>query len=239
MNKNSILLALFFFVNSFLFSQYTKKDCYIGINLGTNGLGGQFGYAIHPRLNVRINSSYLQADFKDELIEKKGLIEKEDELLNKWNIDVSSFLIGTVIDFKPFTNVEFLRISAGVFYNSFSANYNSSYSYSDMNKGLNFDAGKLQLNVTTTPIKPYIGVLIGVPSNNKRINFLAEIGTMFQQSPTARFTGSGMIGPTVSQEPLVQKNISNYNFHPSVSFQLNYRFKGSNSTETKKEQINN
>ena len=220
MNKNSILLVLFFFVNSFLFSQYTKKDSYIGINMGTNGLGGQFGYALNPRLNLRINSSFLQADYKDELIEKKG----EEVLLNKWNIDVSSFLIGTVIDFKPFTNVEFLRISAGVFYNSFSANYNSSYSYSVSNNGLNLDLGKLQLNVTTTPIKPYIGVLLGIPSNTKKINFVVEIGTMFQQSPTARFTGSGMIGPTVSQEPLVQKNISNYNFHPSLSFQLNYRF---------------
>ena len=224
MNKNSILLALFFFVNSFLFSQYTKKDCYIGINMGTNGLGGQFGYALHPRFNLRLSSSYLQAKYNDQLIESTNLIRKGDKLSNDWNIDLSSFSLGAITDIKPFKNKDFLRISVGLFYTSFSANYTGNYSYSDAAYGLNFDAGQLQLGLTTTPIKPYIGLLLGKPSGTKKINFSVELGTMFQAAPIAHFTGKGMIGPTATQESRVQSNISNYNFYPMLSFQLNYRF---------------
>lgn len=236
MKKKILLLFLSVLANSILSAQYKKKDSYLGINLGTNGLGIQYGYTLNPRINLRLSSSYLSTDYSDDFIERKNLIQPGDFLMNNWNINVSSVSIGTLIDIKPFINSEFIRVSLGVFYNSFTANYNSNYSYSDIKKGLNFDAGTLKLNVTTTPIKPYIGILLGTPSDSKRVNFSIEMGTMFQQSPTARFTGEGMVGPTASQEPLVQKNVSNYNFYPSLSFQLNYRFKCANNTESKKEQ---
>jgi hypothetical protein len=236
MSRKTILFALVLIVNSFLFSQYAKNDSYFGLTLGTNGIGAQLGYTINPRINLRISSSYLSTDYSDDFIERKNLINTGDFLMNKWNINVSSVSIGTLIDIKPFINSEFVRVSLGVFYNSFTANYNSNYSYSDTKKGLNFDAGTLKLNVTTAPIKPYIGLLLGTPSDSKRVNFSIEMGTMFQQSPNARFTGEGMVGPTASQEPIVQKNVSNYNFYPTLSFQLNYRFKCSNKTESKTEQ---
>jgi len=223
--------------NSILFSQYKKRDTYLGVNMGTNGLGIQCGYSIHPRLNLRLSSSYLSAEYSDNFIERENLIQPGDFLTNNWKANVSSVSIGTLIDFKPFPNSEFIRVSMGLFYNSFSADYTSNYSYSDTKKGLNFDAGTLKLNMTTTPVKPYIGLILGTPSDSKRINFSVEMGTMFQQSPNARFTGEGMVGPTASQEPLVQQNVSNYNFYPSLSFQLNYRFKCAKNTESKKEQI--
>lgn len=236
MKTKIYLFFLFVAANSVLFAQYKKKDSYLGINAGTNGLGAQFGYTLHPRLNLRLSSSFISAKYNDDFIERENLIVTGDFLKNEWNVNVSSISIGTLIDFKPFVNTEFIRFSLGLFYNSFSADYTSNYSYSDTKKGLNFDAGTLKLNVTTTPIKPYIGILLGAPSDSKRVNFTIEMGTMFQQSPNARFTGDGMVGPTASQEPLVQKNVSNYNFYPSLSFQLNYRFKCTDNSETKKEQ---
>ena len=236
MKKKILLIFLSLLANSILSAQYKKKDSYLGVNIGTNGLGIQYGYTLNPRINLRISSAYLTTDYSDEFIERKNLIQTGDFLMNKWNINVSSVSIGALIDIKPFINSEFVRVSLGVFYNSFTANYNSYYSYSDIKKGLNFDAGTLRLNVTTAPIKPYIGILLGTPSDSKRVNFIIEMGTMFQQSPNARFTGEGMVGPTASQEPLVQKNVSNYNFYPTLSFHLNYRFKCSDNIETKKEQ---
>lgn len=236
MKKTMLLLCTFLILYNHSFSQYSRKDAYLGINAGTNGIGLQFGYTLHPRLNLRLSSSFLSVGYNDDFIERKDLIKPGDFLKNEWDINVSSASIGTLIDFKPFVNSEFIRISLGVFYNSFTANYNSNYSYSDTKKGLNFDAGTLKLNVTTTPIKPYIGIVLGTPSNTKKVNFSVEMGTMIQQSPNAKFTGDGMVGPTASQEPLVQKNVSNYNFYPSLSFQINYRFKSANKSETKKEE---
>ena len=230
--KKTLIITLLLLTTTVSFSQYNKKDFYIGINMGTNGLGGQFGYVLHPRFNLRLSSSYLQAKYNDQLIESTNLIRKTDKLSNDWNIDLSSFSLGAITDIKPFINNDFLRISLGLFYTSFSANYTGNYSYSDADYGLNFDAGQLQLDFTTTPIKPYIGLLLGKPSVTKKINFSVELGTMFQATPIAHFTGKGMIGPTATQESRVQSNISNYNFYPILSFQLNYRFNSKTKIES-------
>jgi len=56
MKKKILLMFLSLLANSILSAQYKKKDSYLGVNIGTNGLGIQYGYTLNPRINLRISS---------------------------------------------------------------------------------------------------------------------------------------------------------------------------------------
>lgn len=184
------------------------------LKIGTTGITPEISYRLNPRLNVRGSISFLSYNKKDIVSFDQGT----DKVQMQYDSKSVLGNAGVLIDYYPFK--KFVAINAGLFYNFNSLDLTflpkSDIKFND--KIFTPDeAGTLNLKVNYNKIAPYIGLSFGNP-NNKKVNFMLDIGTLFTGSPLITMSGTGSIEPTASQAPQLQQNLKPAYLYPVFRF---------------------
>lgn len=199
----------------------------IGVSGGTLGLGVEAVYGINDHFNVR--GGIHNYDYSVE-------IDDDDDELN-YEGDLTLDNLGLGIDYHPWAGS--FRLSAGV---QISDNRIVATAICDDLSGCDFgdqpnvvpngDSATVDIDLTGT--HPYLTFGWGnAASNGMRFGFFADIGVMFQGSPTVTVTAS-CSGPGAQQicdseaadeEDELQEDADDFEVYPIVNLGLRWRFK--------------
>ncbi len=215
--KKQILLGVLCLISTLSLAQAdsAKMSNYFGVQFGSLGIGGQYVHPIHPRWNLRATGSYFSMSL-DQTVEATNYTESRT-----YNATLGGGAL--IADFSFLKSTPNWKLAMGAFYQINKVGVNSSYLYK--RNGETGDAGTLDLTFTTMPVNPYLGLVWGNFRTKKKVFFTLELGTMFHGTPNVDFTGSGLIEATTLQKPIIEDNVSNYNWFPYANFQINYKLR--------------
>lgn len=224
-----ISLFFFFFLTSFILvaaikhdtSSYVKIDN-IGLNLSSRGFGAELGLKLRKRdeYGIRVNVAYLSFTKPQSIKMDKG---------SSLDIfpQVSSVVIGGLIDYHPFKNKIF-RLTGGVSYEiiqRYDVSFNSS-------TGLNLgglviasdDFGDIQFGIKWNRLRPYLGLGFGKLNTKKKLSVGLDIGVSYMGNPKLKLQYEGFLETTTIDEELkkIEKNMRGYSYYPYLAFQLRY-----------------
>lgn len=191
-----------------------KGNMTIGVQVGSLGPGLQFTYTVNSKLNLRAVGSFMKLNYSTEFDESQ--VHTSEKIMAKTGV------IGLISDWNVF-NKQWFRLSGGVVYNFNQLIDTRNYVYTKTTPS--YDVGSLTLDFTTMKVNPYLGIVLGRQNQDKKVNFLVELGTLYHGQPKVNFTGEGRIGATSEQVDVVKSNVSNYAFYPVLNLQLNVKIK--------------
>ena len=184
------------------------------LKIGTTGITPEISYRLNPRFNVRGSISLLPYSKKEIVSFDQGT----DKVQMQYNGKVLLGNAGVLIDYYPFKKI--VAINAGLFYN-FSSLDLALIPKSDIKFNDKIftpeETGTLNLKVNYNKIAPYFGLSFGNP-NNKKTNFMLDIGALYTGSPIITMSGTGSIEPSASQAPKLQENLKPAYLYPVFRF---------------------
>lgn len=217
MNAKTSILAFLLVVVCYPLTAVGQQAA-VALRAGTLGPGLEVHVGVMPSLNVRVGGTYLPVNLS-------GTFEEED---TQFGYDVSSqALSGSArVDWNP---VGGLRVSGGLVFNSTSAE-------ASVEARSNFTAGQR----TFTPaqmgslsadlsyknkIEPYLGLGYGNPiREGKRFGFLVDLGVIYSGPAEVEMSGTGMIGPTTDQQPVINDALEGVKIYPVFNLGVSYAF---------------
>ncbi|WP_435354452.1 hypothetical protein [Emticicia sp. SJ17W-69] len=204
----------------------------IGLNLSSRGFGAELGLKLREKneYSLRVNVAYLSFTKPQSIKMDKG---------SSLDIfpQVSSVVIGSLIDYHPFKNKIF-RLTGGFTYEIIQR-YNVLFNSST---GLNLgglviasdDFGEIQFGIKWNRFRPYLGVGVGKYSTKKAISVGFDVGVSYMGRPKLNLGYEGFLETTTIDEEIkkIEKNMRGYSFYPYLAFQLRYNI---NPKDKKKE----
>jgi hypothetical protein len=216
----SLYLFLFFFP-AITFAQNpqskpitSSKKIVALLKIGTTGVTPEVSYRLNPRFNVRSSVSLLPYNKKEIVSFDQGT----EKVQMQYDGKVLLGNAGVLIDYYPFKKI--VAINTGIFYNfnSFDVALLPKSDIKFNNKIFTPDeTGTLNLKVNYNKVAPYLGLSFGNP-NNKKTNFMLDIGALYTGSPLISMSGTGSIEPTASQAPKLQENLKPAYLYPVFRF---------------------
>lgn len=204
-------------------SSTTKKEgtqgVGFGIMFGTDGVGASLGKCIskNGKLYIQLSGAYMGSSFEAIPYDFSGT-----EVLIDADLKLGS--ISAVLEYHPFGNS--FKISTGVAYMltdiSAIAMVKDSAEQGDV-KISPEEVGKINFDISTNPICPYIGIGFGRAVPRKRVAFNFEYGGYFINQPQLKFSTTGMLEPTSSQEGLIKSNLSGIKMLPTIKMGLIFK----------------
>lgn len=216
-----IIFLLFIFFPTITFAQNLQskpansfRKMVAILKIGTTGITPEISYRLNSRLNVRGSISFLSYSKKDIVSFDQGT----DKVQMQYDSKALLGNAGVLIDYYPFKKI--VAINAGLFYNLNNLDLTllpkSDIKFND--KVFTPDeTGTLNLKVNYNKIAPYIGLSFGNP-NNKKTNFMLDIGALYTGSPLITMSGTGSIEPSASQAPKLQENLKPAYLYPVFRF---------------------
>ena len=205
------------------------QDYGITLRAGTTGPGIALTRSFGKHFSLSLGGNYMPYTYNGSANVNTGSSGSNTQT----NIAISAKLhmqsFSAMIDYQPFDN--WLRISAGVYYNDFkvTANANPTNSYTvDGHVFSPQKVGSITGSVSyPNKLAPYIGLGIGNAANNRHhIGFLIDGGVMYTNAASVSMTGTGLIGPTAGQASNINQGLSGIKIYPVLTFGLSYRFLG-------------
>lgn len=189
------------------------------INVGTQGVGAEFGYGVSQKAALRLGVNFIPVS-ANNAFDVSGF-----NSTSKFSASFSN--IHLLADYSPFKNALGFRVVGGASY-FMNANGNlqlqpsDNYKYGDivLNKD---DAGKLNMNVNWKGVAPYLGIGLFRAFPYRAFNVNLDIGSYYLSRPDAYITGTGILEGNSSQSAQLQQNFKGYRFLPVV--QVNFNFK--------------
>jgi hypothetical protein len=189
------------------------------INVGTQGIGADYGYGIFSRLAVRLGADIIPLSAKN-LFNVSGFNSTSKARANFQNVHL-------LVDIMPFKNHSGLRFVGGMAY-FFKANGDinlqpsDEYSYGDI-KLTPDQVGQININVDWNGVAPYMGIGLARLFPSRLFNVNLDVGTYYLSRPNATITGTGILEGNGSQTGQLNDNLKNYKWLPVL--QLNFNFK--------------
>lgn len=192
----------------------------IGPKISTLGLGieGSFSVSKEFKLRLGVNGLRYNKKFHDEDIH--------------WSGKLNLFTVGAMADYHPFQNG--FRVSAGVMYNGNKIDISATPAANVNINGVNYmpaQVGTMKGKLDFRKIAPYIGFgYDGALTSNGALSFNAEVGVLFQGSPRASVSASGLLGAqqallnNIKAEAEKDTNKGLIRYYPVVSVGFKYRF---------------
>lgn len=203
--------------------------------VGTLGLGADLTYRLSNKVNARfnINGGSVEAD------------GEEDDVNYLGNLDAQT--VGGLVDYHPMASG--LRITAGLYNNSNELDLNATGTgNTDVDIGdrtYDLTGASLNANVGFDSVAPYVGIGWGnAVKMGSKWRFSVDAGVLFQGSPEARLTGSGIATDTTNggntsvdlatdpafnaeltkEEQNLNDDLKDFKAYPVISAGLSYRF---------------
>ncbi|MFN4082582.1 MAG: hypothetical protein ACK4K9_03020 [Bacteroidia bacterium] len=226
MNVKKMLIFIMFFNIKSIIAQKTetfgdansKKGFGIGINLSTNGIGGQVAYSFlnNGKLNGRLEARTLSLKMNDYEADINGT-----KLVADVTVKLGS--VGAMIDFHPFGNAFKVTGGYAILLNDISglAITKDSTKFGDISIPPD-EVGTISFGMNVKG-SPYIGIGFGRAVPKKRFGFTFEVGSYYTGAPNVTFKTTGMLEPTSANEPTLRKNLSGLTWWPVMNLGFNFR----------------
>ncbi|MGN6671094.1 MAG: hypothetical protein ACTHJ4_06115, partial [Candidatus Nucleicultricaceae bacterium] len=149
-----------------------------------------------------------------------------------WSGKLNLFTVGAMADYHPFQNG--FRLSAGIMYNGNKFDLSATPAQNVTINGTVYtpaQVGTMKGTLDFRKIAPYIGFgYDGALTSNGALSFNAEVGVLFQGSPRASVSASGLLGAqqallnNIKAEAQHATNKGWVRYYPVVSVGFKYRF---------------
>jgi hypothetical protein len=191
----------------------------IQLNLGTQGIGGEFKYGVSPGVSLRAGVNVVPL--------KANNVFKISDFRSTSNVSADFYNVHFLADYNPLKKISWLRLVGGFAY-FFKANGGlrvtptDNYTYGDL--VLSGDQiGYLDLKIDWKGVAPYLGISLWHAFPDKKFGVNFDIGSYHLSRPEASIIGTGLLEGNSTQTPQLQSNIKNYRWLPVV--QMNFNFK--------------
>jgi hypothetical protein len=201
-------------------------DAGVLLKAGTLGAGLDVSVGMSESLGLRLQANGLsyEYDFTESDVE--------------YSADVELKSAGLLLDWHPFSGV--FRVSAGAYWNGNEATAvgrPTGGTYEINGVAYNAaDVGSLNGQIDFKRVAPYFGIgWASAPKAGRGMTFSFELGVLYQGEPNVGLTA--VCGPALStpqcdalrsdvaaEQASLQEELSDYKFHPVVSFGIGYRF---------------
>lgn len=216
MNKNlrSFLLT-FILLSSIVYSQ----DFAAALKVSTTGISAEAMRSFGPKFNARLGFSFFSYSIN-------GGGGSGDDY--SYDAKLGLFSIAALADYFPFERG--LKLTAGLVINlnKFEADMKPTKSYTVGGDIYSPDLlGTMNAKISFNKVAPYIGIGFGNPTAGSRgLGFSFDIGTIYQGSPKAKLSATGLIEPSASpeQQEKLESNLSWFKWYPVLSLGLTYKF---------------
>jgi hypothetical protein len=203
----------------------------LSVDIGTTGLGAHVSVPVRPDLNARFGINYLEYSYDTSTTsvryDSKAKLRTADALL----------------DYFPAGNG--FRLTGGVIYNGNRIDAvgrpSAAGTYTiNGNTYTAASAGTLNGTIDFRKFAPYLGVGFGnavaaqAAQNAGRWSFSADLGVMFQGSPSTSLSSSGCVAPAAAcaalasdlgaEQRALNDKVNDYRYFPVVRIGANYRF---------------
>lgn len=209
------IIFLFLVIASTLYSQ----DYAAALKLSTTGITAEAIRSFSPNFNARLGFSFFSYSLN-------GGGGSGDDY--SYNAKLGLFTISALADYFPFERG--LKLTAGLIINlnKFEADMKPTKSYTVGGDLYTPDLlGTMNANISFNKVAPYIGIGFGNPTaGSSGLGFSFDIGTIYQGSPKANLSATGLIEPSASpdQQKQLEENLSWFKWYPVLSFGLTYKF---------------
>lgn len=216
MKKN--LLSVFLLLTLFSTALYSQ-DYAAAVKLSTTGITAEAVRSFSPNFNARLGFSFFSYSLSG------GGSSGEDY---SYDAKLGLFSISALADYFPFRTG--FKLTAGLIINlnKFEADMKPTRSYTVGGDLYTPDLlGSMSADVDFNKVAPYIGIGFGNPTAGSRgLGFSLDIGTIYQGSPKAKLSATGLIEPSASpeQQQQLEENLSWFKWYPVISFGLTYKF---------------
>jgi hypothetical protein len=155
-----------------------------------------------------------------------------------YNADLELKSAGLLLDWHPFSGV--FRVSAGAFWNGNEATAvgrptGGTYEINGVTYNA-ADIGSLNGQIDFESVAPYFGIgWASAPKAGRGMTFSFDLGVLYQGEPNVGLTATCAVGvppatctqlqsDVAAEQASLQEEVSDYKFHPVVSFGIGYRF---------------
>ncbi len=177
---------------------------FMGLKVGTLGLGADMGYAFSDFFKTRLNVNYftLDKDWDDD--------DEGDEPLST-NASIDCLTAGLLLDLHPFRNG--FRLTGGIYHNGL-----------EFKMDEDFGAWKAHSSVEFNKVAPYAGIGYG-NTNENGLSFNFDIGAMFLGSPKAHYSNPAKSQAEIEEEIKdLEDDLEGLPCYPVVMLGITYRF---------------
>ena len=194
------------------------------LNLTSNGIGVELSKSLtkNRKLVARLGGNYLSYDLKN-YVYNNGSKVKPQYLIANANIVLGS--IGAYVDWHPFGNA--FKLTGGLAYMISNLKSTAQLRDSQPQGVINIppdEVGQIKAEIKPSSIiAPYIGIGIGRAIPKHRVGVSFELGTYYIGSPDLTFNTTKMLAPTTSQGDVLRSNLSDYQWLPKISLNINFK----------------
>ena len=193
---------------------------------GTLGAGVDVTVGMSESLGLRLqaNTFSYEDDFTESDVD--------------YSADLELKSAGLLLDWHPFSGV--FRVSAGAYWNGNEATATGRPTGGTYEiNGVTYNAadiGSLNGQIDFESVAPYFGIgFASAPKAGRGMTFSFDLGVLYQGEPNVGLTATcavGLPGATctsiqndvAAEQASLQEELSDYKFHPVVSFGIGYRF---------------
>lgn len=183
------------------------------------GLDGP-GVGVVTRLGSSVNARVGVRYFNTTLDGVEDVQGEEAE----WTADGTLFFLSGIADWYP-TDGGF-HLSGGAVYNGLEGDGRVRLTEPVTVESTTYtpgEVGDMAAEISFgSAVAPYLGLGFGNPLG-RTIGLQLDLGVMYLGSPTVDLSGTGMIAPTASQGPTIEKNVEGIQFYPVASLGLSAR----------------
>jgi hypothetical protein len=184
----------------------------VALKPGTSGIGIEAIRSFGQLYNVRFGYSYFNYDYR---------YEDSDDYIMDSTVFISS--VSAIFDWFPFERV--FHISAGIFVNMNDVDAVLSPKESHDVGGRIYTPemlGSLTANIDFNKAAPYFGIGFG-NGYGKKSGFTFDVGALYHGAPKVSLKTDGLLEPSAKQAPIVEENISWFQFYPVISIGYIYK----------------
>lgn len=201
-------------------------DVGVLLKAGTLGAGLDVSVGMRESLGLRLQANGFSYEY--------DVTESDVE----YSADLELKSAGLLLDWHPFSGV--FRVSAGAYWNGNEATAvgrptGGTYEINGVTYNA-ADVGSLNAQIDFKRVAPYFGIgWASAPKAGRGMTFSFDLGVLYQGEPNVGLTA--VCGPALStpqcdalrsdvaaEQASLQEELSDYKFHPVVSFGIGYRF---------------
>ena len=212
------LFAMFMLV---IYTSAYASSASVGAKVSTLGLGGEGEMSITDSIGVRVGINYYTYSFSAP----EGAIN--------YDFDLNLMSVPILVDWHPLKGS--FRLTGGAIYNGNNFEASANYIGTIDIGGTVYsaaDAGVVKADIEFNSFAPYLGFGWDTTFGDEGgFGFSFDAGAMFQGSPDASFTTTGLLAsdPTfmadlATEDQELQDAMDNFTIYPVVGFGINYRF---------------
>jgi hypothetical protein len=201
-------------------------DVGVLLKAGTLGAGLDVSKGISESLALRLQANAFS--YEEDITESNV----------DYNADLELQSAGLLLDWHPFSGV--FRVSLGAYWNGNEASAvgrptGGTYEINGVTYNA-ADIGSLNGQIDFESVAPYFGIgFASAPKAGRGMTFSFDLGVLYQGEPNVGLTATCAVGlppatctqlqsDVAAEQASLQEDLSDYKFHPVVSFGIGYRF---------------